>query len=63
MTTNEALVADWLAREMCSEQLVQRDGESLIFHGERNTFLVELRVFDLGATTETRRLTEPVLGD
>lgn len=48
MTTNEALVADWLAQEMCAEQLTQRDGESLIFHGERNTFLVELRVFDLG---------------
>lgn len=63
MTLSEKLVADWLAQEMCAEQLVQRDGESLIFHGERNTFLVELRVFDLGATTETRRLTEPVLDD
>ena len=63
MTLSEKLVADWLAQEMCSEQLVQRDGESLIFHGERNTFLVELRVFDLGSTTETRRLTEPVLDD
>lgn len=61
MTTNEALVADWLAREMCAELLVQRDGETLVFHGDTQDFLIEIRAFGLGHRTETKRLTEPAI--
>lgn len=61
MTTNEVLVADWIAREACAEQILQRDGETLVFHGDTQDFLIEIRAFGLGPRTETKRLTEPAI--
>lgn len=47
MSLNETLVAQWLAKEMISEQLVRREGDTLVFDGERHTYLVELKVHAL----------------
>lgn len=58
MTGSESLIEHYLRSEMVAEGLIVRDAEEFVFQGDRNDYLVEVRVFDLGPRTEARRLKE-----
>lgn len=52
------LIQGYILNEMAAEGLVDREDGDYIFHGNTHDYLVEVRVFDLGARTESRRLKE-----
>lgn len=58
MTVNETLIEQYLREEMVAERLIEREGDAYVFQGERNTFLIEVRAFNMGARTKSRRLKE-----
>lgn len=63
MTGSEFLIEQYLLSEMVAEQLIERDHEAFVFRGERNNYLVEVRVYDLGpADAPVRRLKEEASG-
>lgn len=58
MTVNESLIEQYLREEMVAERLIEREGDAYVFRGEHNDFLIEVRAFNMGARTESRRLKE-----
>lgn len=60
-TGSEKLIAEYLLGELRAYGLVRHEGESYIFQGANNDYLIELKAFHLGETDRPVRLREPVI--
>ena len=63
MGTAEKLIEDWIGNEAVAEQILTKEDGAFVFHGEKNDYLIEIRAFNLGPQSQTRRLTEPHADD